>query len=117
MTPLHALRLAALAGLAPLVATPLLAQSDSYFYGGGSAGRSRFSLDDDRMAATLASPGAMVDDLTRDRSHTGYRLFGGYQFNRHIGVGMGASSSGASASMPSRDLPAWGCSTRSHLRC
>lgn len=79
----------ALAGLAPLATTPLMAQQDSYYYGGLSVGHSRNSLDDDRMANSLVGGSATITGITHDRGDTGYKLFGGYQFNRYLGMELG----------------------------
>jgi OOP family OmpA-OmpF porin len=89
MTTSHALRLLTLAGLAPLLAAPALAQQDGYYYGGLSVGRSRIHVDEGRMTTDLIGsvPGSIA--IASDRNDTGYKLFGGYQFNRSFGVELG----------------------------
>ena len=80
-----ALGVAALAALA----APVAMAQDSGWYAGASAGRSAATVDDDRIRAGLLGQGlgtASIDD--RDHN-TGYKLFGGYQFGRNLGLEMG----------------------------
>jgi OOP family OmpA-OmpF porin len=50
------------------------------WYSGLSAGRSQFGIRDSLLPAT----GASLSSLSRDESKTGYKLYGGYQFNRNL---------------------------------
>lgn len=79
--------LAGLAGLGGLLALPAAAQqmpSAPYFYGGLSIGQSRAKIDEEPLGTGL---GTTV--TTRDERDSAYKLFGGYQFNRHLGIEAG----------------------------
>jgi OOP family OmpA-OmpF porin len=86
MNSINALRLLGLAGLGALFAAPSFAQDDSYFYGGLSVGRSQAKIDEARITASLLGGGLSTTAMTRDERDTGYKLFGGYQFNRHVAL-------------------------------
>lgn len=68
------------------MALPALAQDDSYFYGGLSVGQSRAKIDDERITASLLAAGLTTTGMTVDERSAAYKLFGGYQFNRYLGV-------------------------------
>ncbi len=82
------LRVLTLAGLGSLAAVPALAQEPGFFYGGVSAGTARASVDEAAVASGLLG-GAAVTGITSDETDTGYKLFGGYQFNRNFGMEAG----------------------------
>lgn len=84
----HARRLIGLAGLGSLLATSALAQ-DSYYYGGVSAGESRGRFDEQRITNSVIGGGVATTGIARDSKDTAYRLFGGYQMNRHFGLELG----------------------------
>lgn len=90
MNTLHACRLS-LVGLASLVAASAFAQdsASSYYYGGLSIGQSRATIDEDRITATLLGEGLSTTAMSRNERDTAYRLFGGYQFNRYLGLEAG----------------------------
>lgn len=78
-----------LAIVAGLGAGAAMAEQPAGWYGGASVGRSAATIDDVSIRAGLASSGlgtASLDERDRD---TGYKLFGGYQFNQHLGVEAG----------------------------
>ena len=87
MNTTHTLRLLALAGLSPLLALPALALDCSYYYLGAGAGQSRTSIDEQRIADVLAAPGSAT--ITKDGHDTAYKIFGGYQINRSVGIEAG----------------------------
>ncbi len=89
MKPPRALRMLVLAGLGPLIATPLLAQDGLYGYGGISVGNARARLNEQRAADTVLGGGVTATNLQRDRDHLAYRLFGGVQVNRVLGFEAG----------------------------
>jgi OOP family OmpA-OmpF porin len=61
------------------ISAPAVAQqSDAGWYIGGAYGMTSFSVD------TSALPGATLDD-----SDTGFKIFGGFQFNKHLGAEVG----------------------------
>jgi OOP family OmpA-OmpF porin len=88
----NALHRAGLAGLGLLLgawAVPSLAQQDSYFYGGLSLGESHARIDEARISASLLGAGLATASMTRDERDTGYKVFGGYQLNRNLGIEAG----------------------------
>ena len=87
MKSLVAFRLAGLAGLAALLATPAFAQDEpGYFYLGGSFGQSRAKIDETRIDADLLSQGLVTSSMTRDEKDKAWKAFAGYQFNRYVGL-------------------------------
>jgi OOP family OmpA-OmpF porin len=85
MTSHHALHLLAIATLASVAATPAAAQ-DSYYYLGLGVGQTRSLLDERRMAEEQLGASPAITAFQRDRNDLGYKVFGGYQFNRYFGV-------------------------------
>ena len=81
-----ALRLLGLAGLSALSGLPALAQDSSYYYGGLSVGQSQAKIDQDRITASLLGAGLSTTGMTRDERGNGFKLFGGYQFNRNLAI-------------------------------
>jgi OOP family OmpA-OmpF porin len=68
---------------------PLTVAADPGWYFGASGGPSQTDVDEDRIAAELLSQGfatTFMDDNERD---TGFKVFGGYQFNRHFALESG----------------------------
>lgn len=64
--------------------SPFAVADDSGWYIGANAGQSRAKIDDARITAQLLGVGpASIADDNRD---TGYKLFGGYQFNRNFAL-------------------------------
>ena len=65
------------------------AQDTTGWYAGGNAGRTRATIDDARITSGLRGEGLGTTGIEdRDRDN-GYKLFGGYQFNRNIGLEFG----------------------------
>ena len=88
MTPIHTLSRLVPACLALLSAGAALAQ-DGYYYGGLSLGESRSKIDQDRIAASLLGAGLTPSGFQRDQSSAAYRVFGGYQMDRHVALEAG----------------------------
>lgn len=86
MTSLKTLRLLSLAGLGSVLATASLAQEGGYPYVGLSIGQSKARIDEERITARLLASGLTTTSMSRDESDTAYKLFGGYQFNRHFAL-------------------------------
>lgn len=88
---LRSLRAAGLAGLACLLMPQVQAQmrEGDYAYGGLSVGRSKGTFGNDAQAAASAGVGGSVTSFTRDDSATGMKIFGGWQFNRNLGLEAG----------------------------
>ena len=89
MNPTQTLRLLTLAGLGSLLGSAALAQDASYYYGGLSVGSARAKIDQERISTALVGSGLTVTGFKRDERDTAYKLFGGYQFNRHFAVEAG----------------------------
>ena len=84
----NASRTLAFAALA-ICTTPLALAADPGWYLGGNGGRSETDVDEDRIAADLLSQGyatTFMDDNERD---TGFKVFGGYQFNKYFAMESG----------------------------
>jgi len=84
-----AFRLLSLAGLGALFSASSFAQEDGYAYGGLSIGQSRAKIDEPRITASLLSGGLTTTSMSRDESDTAYKIFGGWQFNRHFALEAG----------------------------
>jgi OmpA-OmpF porin, OOP family len=89
MTSTHALRKLTLAALCALTASTALAQNDSYPYVGLSVGKSRARLGEEDIARRVLTPGTTLTGTRSDSRDTGYKAFGGYQFNRYLGAELG----------------------------
>ena len=89
MNPVHTLRLLLLAGLAPLIAAPALAQNVGDYYGGLSFGRAHSKFDEQAVANRMLPPGVTTAALTRNDSDLAYKIFGGYQFHEYFAVEAG----------------------------
>src|SRR5674476_1657277 len=75
-------------GLAALavIASPFAVADDSGWYGGVNIGRSRANIDDERVTSGLVGQGSTTTSITDDNRDTGYKLFGGYKFNRNFAL-------------------------------
>ena len=89
MTSLHTLSRLVPAFLALSGAGAALAQDSSYYYGGLSLGESRAKIDQERIAAGLLGAGLTASGFQRDQRGVAYRVFGGYQLDRHVALEAG----------------------------
>ena len=98
-------------GLAALAifTAPLTVAADTGWYFGGSGGPSQTDVDEDRIAADLLEQGyatTFMDDNERD---TGFKGFGGYQFNKYWAMESGYYDLGdfgyTSYTVPPGELP------------
>ena len=85
----QALRLFGLAAISTLLSQPLQAQDNQYYYWGLSAGQSHSQLDANRSVESLMGVGIAAPVASSNMQDNGYKLFGGYQFNRNFGVELG----------------------------
>lgn len=76
------LGLAVIAALASQYATA----SDSNWYGGINVGQSRSNIDDYRIANELLGAGLTMTSINDDDRDIGYKLYGGYKFNRNFAL-------------------------------
>jgi len=79
-------RVSGMLGLAAfaLAACPYAVAQDSGWYAGGNVGRSKATIDDPRITGGLLHGGFATTAITDHDHDTGYKVFGGYQFNRHF---------------------------------
>jgi len=69
-----------------ILAGPWAMADDAGWYVGASGGPSRATIDDVRITNALIGSGATSAFITDDNRDNGYKLYGGYQFNRNIAV-------------------------------
>jgi OmpA-OmpF porin, OOP family len=60
--------------------------ADAGWYVGFNAGQSRATIDDGRIAAGLLGDGFTTTSINDDNSHFGFKVFGGYEFNRYFSL-------------------------------
>lgn len=65
-----------------LVASPYARAQDSGWYLGANVGQSRAKIDDTRITSGLLGSGLGVTTLQDHDKDTGFKVFGGYEFNR-----------------------------------
>ena len=93
------LSLIALACLGGLSTTASRAQQDmsaSYPYVGVAGGRAKANVDEANIARAVTGPGLTHTITGSDERRTGYKVFGGYQMNRYLGVEAGYFNLGKS---------------------
>ena len=76
------LALAVMAVLASSAATA----AEKGWYVGGNIGESKATIDDDRIIGSLLGAGFTTSSLAEDESDLGYKVFGGYQFNKYLAL-------------------------------
>lgn len=59
---------------------------DAGWYLGGNVGQTRADIDEQRIADSLLQNGFSNTLVKDDSNDTGYKLFGGYQFNRYLAL-------------------------------
>ncbi|HEX5697630.1 MAG TPA: outer membrane beta-barrel protein [Rhodoferax sp.] len=73
-----------------LMAAPLaMAQYDSGWYAGANYGVTEATIDDDRITSGLLGSGLTTTSIADDDRDRGYKLFGGYQYNKYLGLEAG----------------------------
>jgi OOP family OmpA-OmpF porin len=75
-----------LAIMAALSANAAIADDDTGWYIGGNYGWTAATIDDERIISSLAARGFTVTDIEDFDEDNGYKVFGGYQFNRYIAL-------------------------------
>jgi OOP family OmpA-OmpF porin len=75
-------------GLAALavIGSPFAVADDSGWYGGVNVGQSRAKIDDAKITSSLLGAGLNTTSITENNRDTGYKLYGGYKFNRNFAV-------------------------------
>ena len=69
-----------------VAASPFAVAADSNWYGGINIGQSRAKIDDPRIRSGLLSGGLTTTSILDDDRDAGYKLYGGYQFNRNFAL-------------------------------
>ena len=69
-----------------VIASPFAAADDSGWYIGANVGQSRAKIDDERITSSLLGRGFSGISIADDDRDTGYKLFGGYKFNKNVAV-------------------------------
>lgn len=72
-----------------MIASPFAVADDSGWYGGINVGRSKVKIDDARISSSLLGAGFATTSIADDNRDNGYKIFGGYQFNRNIALEAG----------------------------
>lgn len=66
--------------------SPFATADDSGWYMGANIGESRAKIDDARITSSLLGTGFTTTSIADDNRDTGYKLFGGYQFNENFAL-------------------------------
>lgn len=86
-SPFNSNRLAlAVVAALTVLASPLVLADDVGFYSGANVGRSMAKIDDPRISSGLQQGGFASSSIVDDDRSTGFKLFGGYQFNRYFAL-------------------------------
>jgi len=71
-----------LMAFAALVSSITVAQESGGYFG-GNIGRAQADIDEEKIVDDLASAGITQTSIDEDERDTGYKLFGGYRFNKY----------------------------------
>jgi OOP family OmpA-OmpF porin len=63
-----------------------MADEDAGWYVGGSAGQARAKIDDARITDSLSAAGITTTVIKDNDRHFGFKLYGGYEFNKYIAL-------------------------------
>ena len=69
-----------------LITSASAAADDAGWYLGGNLGQSSATIDEDKIRANLAASGLTMTSIDSDERDFGYKVFGGYQFNRYFAI-------------------------------
>ena len=69
--------------------SPLAVADDSGWYAGANIGQSRAKIDDARITAQMLVAPTTAVSIIDDNRDTGYKLFGGYRYNKSVAVEAG----------------------------
>ena len=72
-----------------VVASSTAIADDSGLYGGANIGRSNATIDNARITSGLANSGLNTTSIANRDRDTAYKIYGGYQFNKYIGLEAG----------------------------
>jgi OmpA-OmpF porin, OOP family len=66
--------------------SPLAVAEEPHWYGGVSVGQSRARIDDSQITSKLLGSGLSTSSMADENRDFGYKLFGGYKFNKNFAV-------------------------------
>ncbi|MDO8252692.1 MAG: OmpA family protein [Rhodoferax sp.] len=69
-----------------VIASPFAMADDSGWYGGANIGQSRATIDDARITSGLLGGGFSTSSIIDEDRDRGYKIFGGYQINKHFAL-------------------------------
>ena len=69
--------------------SPLAVADDSGWYAGANIGQSRAKIDDARITTQMLVAPTTAVSIVDDNRDTGYKLFGGYRYNKNVAVEAG----------------------------
>jgi OOP family OmpA-OmpF porin len=69
---------------ATVIASTCAVAADAGWYGGANIGQSRANVDNGRITSQLLTAGLTTTSITNNEHDTGYKLYGGYRFNRYF---------------------------------
>ncbi|MFZ1377359.1 MAG: OmpA family protein [Geothrix sp.] len=72
-----------LVALALIASTPIQAQ-DSGWYAGFNVGKTKAKIDDEKITSGIVGAGFTVTSIQDHDDGTGFKVFGGYQFNKYF---------------------------------
>ena len=75
-----------LVALAAIASQFAMADNAPGWYVGANVGQSRANIDDARITSGLLGSGFATTSISDDDRDTGFKLFGGYQFNKYLAV-------------------------------
>lgn len=79
----------ALAAAIGMASSHAAADEDSGWYVGANLGQSRAKIDEHRISDDLLAAGIAPTAFKNDDRHFGYKVFGGYEFNRYLALEAG----------------------------
>ena len=69
-----------------VVASPSAMADDSGWYGGANIGQSRATIDDAKITSGRLGSGVATTSIVDEDRDRGYKIFGGYQFNKNFAL-------------------------------
>ena len=72
-----------------VIGSRIATAQDSGWYGGANVGQSHATIDDGRIRGGLQASGFATSSLNNGERDLGYKIFGGYQFNRYFALEAG----------------------------
>ena len=72
-----------------LMAAPFAMAQDAGWYLGGNIGQSTATIDDARITSGLLGSGLVAGPISDDDDDLGFKVFGGYQYNKYFSVEAG----------------------------